>query len=152
MLVMKSADWTLALPRGVLSLPEGAFTTCHLATCQLALTLTLTLVAKPILLVCISLADIGVTLYQKVGYHLSLHFSFHFLSLFSSIPFPFPLPPLPLPPFVFFPLLSFPFSLPIPSNPARGLGSAVNDACAGWSRHNAAAAASHIVTSRQSVI
>ena len=28
---------------------------------------------------------------------------------FSSIPFPFPLPPLHLPPFVFFPLLSFPF-------------------------------------------
>ena len=33
------------------------------------------LVARPILLVCISLADIGVTLYQKVGYHLSVIFS-----------------------------------------------------------------------------
>ena len=80
------------------------------------------LVARPILLVCISLAEIGVSLYQKVGYHLSLQFSFHFLSLFSSIPFLFPLPPLPLPPFVFFPLLSFPFPLHIPSNPARGPG------------------------------
>ena len=61
-------------------------------------------------------------MYQKVGYHLSFHFHFHFLSLFSSTPFLFFLPPLPLPPFVFVPLLSFPFPLHIPSNPARGPG------------------------------
>ena len=107
------------------------------------------LVAWPILLV--SLADIGVTLYQKVGYHLSLHFPFHFLSLFSSIPFPFPLPPLPLPPFVLFPSFPSPFPFTSPQIQLGGLESAVNDACAGWSRHNAAAAG-HFVTSRQSVI
>ena len=107
------------------------------------------LVARPILLVCISLADIGVTLYQKVGYHLSFT-SPSISSLFSSTPF--------LSPYLLSLYLlssSFPFFLsPFPFTPPQiqlgGLGSAVNDACAGWSRHNAAA--SHIVTSRQSVI
>ena len=50
-----------------------------------------------------------------------------------------------------FPSFPFPFPFTSPQIQLGGLWSAVNDAYAGWSRHNAAAA-SHIVTSRQSVI
>ena len=84
---------------------------------------------------------------------LPLPFLLFLLFLFSSILF-FPPPlsfTLPLPSFSFS-FLYLPFPFPFPSPQIRlGLGSAVNDAYAGWSRHNAAAA-SHIVTSRQSVI
>ena len=80
-------------------------------------------VARPILLLCISLADIGVTLYQKVGYHLSLPLSpsSSFFLPFSFPPLSFPLPWLPLPPFVFFPLPSH-FPYPSPQIQLRGLG------------------------------
>ena len=84
-------------------------------------------------------------------------FPFLFLSFsFFFPPFSFSLPPLPftfpLPSLSFsFPSLSFSFPFPSSQIQLEGLGSAVNDAYAGWSRHNAAAA-SHIVTSRQSVI
>ena len=67
------------------------------------------LIARPILLVCISLADIGVTLYQKVGYHLSLHFPFHFLTLFLFHPRPVWVRGTPLPPLSIYFLIFSPF-------------------------------------------
>ena len=94
-------------------------------------------VARPILLVCISLTGwLGVTI--KWGTISSFPFPLPFLFHFPS--FPFPSPSLhSLTPISFSPLPSFTLSLFIPSNPARDLGSAVNvDVSMLAERHNAA--------------
>ena len=87
----------------------------------------------------------------KVGYHLSLPFPLLFLPFFFLSPFLSPPSPSFTVPFVLFSLFPSHFPFPCPQIQLGRLGSAVSDAYASWSRHNAAAA-SHIVTSRQSVI
>jgi len=90
-------------------------------------------VTRPILLVCISLADIDVTLYQKWGTISPFLFPFPFLlfspSIFPSLSFPSSLPSL---------LYSFPSLLFLSHShqiQLGVLGNTVNDAYAGWSRY-----------------